>query len=276
MIVSAHAGTRPLPAMISLDEGHLFVHPDFVEILTARGWTTAEAITHATDVDVFRKLADRENAKVSFDTPTGPIVGYLKRHLPGAFVPGQGPGYSEAMSSLWCQQAHVGVATVIAYGHDRMGQEFFLSQELAGWEPADDWLKRNERLGCSMGTVAALLHSLGETIGRLHSAGLFHRDLYWCHLFVRETSPSRFDVRLIDLQRIHRPPNRRFRWQLKDLGQFAFSFPPGWQSTADLRSWFAAYLGKDQLSSFDQLLLEVVRVRARLYAWRESLSGRSS
>ncbi|MBY0589541.1 lipopolysaccharide kinase InaA family protein [bacterium] len=282
MIVPAEENSllaMPKP-MRTMDAGRLHVHPDFLHLFESRGWMTAASILNATDVEVFRRLPDRENARVRFASPhasasphgtssRGECVAYLKRHQPSGAPLGRGPGFDEAEASRWCEEAGVRTPTVIAFGHDDLGREFFLGQNLSGYEPSDDWLKRNEQQRCSMDRMTALLTSLGRTIGKLHSAGLFHRDLYWCHLFVREERTASFDVRLIDLQRIHRPHRRRWRWRLKDLGQFVFSFPPGWASPGDLRTWFAAYLGKEKLSRSDMLLLEMVRWRARFYAWRE-------
>jgi heptose I phosphotransferase len=263
------------PGFVALDEGRLLCHRDFVSALAERGWTTSTNVLDAKDVDVFRKLPDRENVRVTFDGPRGKWLGYLKRHQAPLEPAEMGPGFYEAQASLWCQAAGVGVAPVIAFGRDDRGRDFFLSQDLVGFEPSDDWLKRVEREGAPLERINDLFRALGRTIGRLHAAGLFHRDLYWCHLFVHETEPGDFDVRLIDLQRIHRPRWRLWRWRLKDLGQFAFAFPPGWGSQEDLRTWFAAYRQKDHLGAFDIPLLNAVQMRARFYGWRENYRRRA-
>jgi heptose I phosphotransferase len=275
MIVPARLASAIPPGFVALDEGKLLCHRDFVPALLEKGWTTSAQILDANDVDVFRKLPDRENVRVTFDGPKGKWLAYMKRHQAPTEPTEMGPGISEAQASLWCEEAGVGVAPVIAFGRDDRGREFFLSQDLVGFEPADDWLKRVEREGATLERINALFRALGRTIGLLHTASLFHRDLYWCHLFVRETAAGQFDVRLIDLQRIHRPRWRLWRWRLKDLGQFAFAFPTGWGSDGDLRTWFAAYLDKDQLGGLDIPLLRAVQMRARLYSWRENYRRRA-
>jgi heptose I phosphotransferase len=254
---------------VRLDEGRLHIHREFLPALRDRGWTTAHHILDAQDVDVFRQLPDRENARVTFAGTGEPWHAYLKRHAPARHGTHPTPGLEEAQASRWCSEAGVGIAPVIAYGADDRRRSFFLSQNLAGFEPADDWLRRVEQEGADLERIRSLFRSLGRTIGRLHAARLFHRDLYWCHLFVREPKAGQFDVRLIDLQRIHWAKSRTWRWRLKDLGQFAFAFPTGWGNDADLADWFASYLGQDQLGTVGRILLRAVRVRARFYAWRE-------
>ncbi len=276
MIVPARSAQAIPLGFVALDEGRLLCHRDFVPALAERGWTTSAKILDAKDVDVFRKLPDRENVRVTFDGPNGKWLAYLKRHQPAKEPRDIGPGFYEAQASLWCQEAGVGIAPVIAFGRDDRGRDFFLSQNLAGFEPSDDWLKRVEREGASLDRINSLFRALGRTIGLLHAGNLFHRDLYWCHLFVQEKSAGLFDVRLIDLQRIHRPRWRLWRWRLKDLGQFTFAFPAGWGNDDDLRVWLAAYLQKEKLSALDIPFLRAVQMRARFYGWRENHRRRAA
>jgi heptose I phosphotransferase len=66
---------------------------------------------------------------------------------------------------------------------------------------------------------------LAGIVARLHSAHLFHKDLYLCHVFIDPKLTARVGERLtlIDLHRLaeHRWTSPRWRW--KDLGQLLFS-----------------------------------------------------
>ncbi len=80
MIVPARLASAIPPGFVALDEGKLLCHRDFVHALLEKGWTTSTQILDANDVDVFRKLPDRENVRVTFDGPKGKWLAYMKRH----------------------------------------------------------------------------------------------------------------------------------------------------------------------------------------------------
>lgn len=105
----------------------------------------------------------------------------------------------------------VSAAPMAAMGERRLGPfplESFLVVEAAyGAETLDVFLvgpaaprTHHERTAF----IAALSHSLA----RMHSAGLFHRDLYAKHIFVRREG-GKFVINIIDLQRMHRGTGRR-------------------------------------------------------------------
>jgi tRNA A-37 threonylcarbamoyl transferase component Bud32 len=77
------------------------------------------------------------------------------------------------------------------------------------------------------GTARELAVKLGELAGRLHAAGLVHRDFYSTHIFLSDRG-GQFDLHLIDLARMFRPRWRPFRWRARDLAQLKFSMPAAW------------------------------------------------
>lgn len=256
------------------------VHPDWAPRLAATGWSTVEAVMESRTPQVFRRTLERENAVVSWSDGAPPC--YLKRHFArrpspwfkelrqtGRFEPA---GRLEADAADACRRAGVAVPIVVAAGWRRRGRpwqvdSFFLSEALLDRAPADRLCAR--RKPWRPESKLALLDALAEGARRLHRAGLFHRDFYWSHWFVREGPPGRFDATLIDLQRVFRPRRLSGRWRLKDLAQFVFSAPPGWLGAGELDYWFAKYLGKHRLGSLDRQYLRAVRARAALYRWRE-------
>lgn len=264
---------------VSLDDSRLLVHPDWIDRLHALGWTTVDSVMRSKHPRVFRRAEERENAIVDFG-PGSPRC-YLKRHFARGAWPwlkewrqtGRvGPaGWLEASAAAQCRRAGVSTPDVVAAGWRWLGRpwridSFFLCEALEQAKPADEVC-----LGRTWSESArqSLINSLADAARRLHHAGLFHRDFYWCHLFVAEPDAGRFDVTLIDLQRVFRP--RRFigRWRRKDLAQFVFSAPPGWLDGGELERWYARYLGKSRLRSLDRQLLRVVRAKAAVYRWRE-------
>ncbi len=73
----------------------------------------------------------------------------------------------------------------------------------------------------------ALARELARITATLHSAGMFHSDLYLCHFFLEragEGDPSdRPRLALIDLHRAVEPRFGRFWRRWKDLGQLLYS-----------------------------------------------------
>ncbi|MGL4465843.1 MAG: lipopolysaccharide kinase InaA family protein [Planctomycetia bacterium] len=196
------------------------------------------------------------------------------------------PGLAEAEAVGRCQSADVPTLSVVAAGGEvgpSPGQSpsFFLSEDVGG-VPADDfWKKRMGPPGDPRSRLEdrrALLATLADVARGLHRAGLFHRDFYWCHFFVQEPSAGRFQVALIDLQRVLHCPRRGLhrlfnsRWRLKDLAQFRFSAPPKQLSSDEMNFWFRAYCNESRLRPLQHLAQRAVDLRAWFYQWKDGLA----
>lgn len=136
---------------------------------------------------------------------------------------------------------------------------FFATRELAGYRPLHVFVPER-RLPTPARHALAL--RLAEMVRRLHAARLYHRDLYFCHFFARETDGGP-ELVLIDLGRLMRSP--RPRWRVKDLAQLLFSsFVPGVSRTDRMR-FFHAYLGVKKLDPKARRLAAVVAAKAEGY-----------
>ena len=86
---------------------------------------------------------------------------------------------------------------------------------------------------------------LARFVSAFHQTGVYHRDLYLCHIFTEldpsGEQPPRFT--LIDLARTHRPRWRRTRWLIKDLSQLDTSARQIGASRADRMRFLLTYLG---------------------------------
>lgn len=216
-------------------------------------------------------------------------------------------GVAEAQAFLACRRLGVPALPVIAFGQtaaDERGHvdSFTMSEALEGWLPADDYWSQAtaddaESHEASSGASAVdasasdaspgdrfsrgeLLVAMADIAARLHNAGYFHRDFYWCHFMVSPHAGGGPAVRLIDLQRL-RGSHPAWRWyaRLKDLAQFYLSRPPAPTGPSDeeMRRWFAIYRQGDsgisadtaesrvRLSFADRLRFAFVRCRAALY-----------
>jgi hypothetical protein len=149
---------------------------------------------------------------------------------------------------------------------------FFMSEEIVGGIPADDLWKRSREPP----TRRQILRATAETARAFHTAGYCHRDFYWCHFFVRPHLPFGLTAHLIDLQRVRPMGPLKWRWLMKDLGQFWFSAPKD-VSVADRRYWLACYRGHRAAGETRRwhrikttMLDGVMRSRASFYRWKDA------
>lgn len=80
--------------------------------------------------------------------------------------------------------------------------------------------------------------ALAALVGRLHSAGWYHRDLYLEHVVLAAEAGRGARLVLLDVGRARRQPAPRRRWFQKDLAALLHSTPEG--VPARWRLWFLA------------------------------------
>jgi Lipopolysaccharide kinase (Kdo/WaaP) family len=72
-----------------------------------------------------------------------------------------------------------------------------------------------------------VIAEMARMTATLHTARVFHKDLYLCHFFLDPEEALRGDTRaalaLIDLHRLHEHRLLAVWWRSKDLGQLLFS-----------------------------------------------------
>ena len=107
-----------------------------------------------------------------------------------------------------------------------------------------------------------MIVQVADIARRFHAAGFNHRDFYCCHFLVKETSPGRFDVRLIDLQRVQRRRWFRRRWIVKDLAQLASMSPDDRVGCREKILFLRTYLGVRKLRPQDKRLVRDVLWKA--------------
>lgn len=186
------------------------IQPGFEALLAELGIRDGADVFSTSHARVWRSIRERENATI--DPPDGAPRLHLKRDkLP------LGPkgASSEARGILALKEQGLPTAELVAFGTLPDGRSFSITQDLSGYQPADQLI----RSGVSFDQ---LCQPLADVAGRLHRARLFHQDLYLCHFYVRNVE-SGFDVRLIDLARVLVRPICFARWQVKDLAQFSYS-----------------------------------------------------
>jgi heptose I phosphotransferase len=194
---------------------------------------------------VFHQAPGTVSAPVPLSSrPAAPLAVYLKRHfwLPwpqrlAALLNPAGrhsPGAAEWAHLERVRALGVPVPEVVATG-ERIGpgvslQSYLMVAELTGCQELNVALPE---LAVQLDAASfsalkrRLVAEVARITGTLHSACIFHKDLYLCHFFLDrnglETDPSNVRLVLIDLHRMgeHRLWPDRWRW--KDLGQLLYS-----------------------------------------------------
>ena len=136
---------------------------------------------------------------------------------------------------------------------DPAGKEsFIITRELAGMSNLEDLF--------ASGKVTSELRSdiarrLGESVGKMHAAGLNHRDCYICH-FLR--SPETGALHVIDLHRAQIRKKVPFRYAVKDVAGILFSAMDLSLTLRDIALFYREYkaAGNKDSASFRRAVLK--------------------
>ncbi|CAA9380982.1 MAG: hypothetical protein AVDCRST_MAG64-642 [uncultured Phycisphaerae bacterium] len=205
------------------------VDPAYQPVVRALG-LDARTVFADPRIKVWRKLADRENCTLDVDTgdvdpaaAAAPVRLHVKRYVavpPGAAA----PAAEERDGHQLLVDEQIPTAPLVAWGVLTDRRSFTIWADLAGFAPGD-------KLVGSGVPFERLLEPTADLAGRLHKAGLHHRDLYLCHFMAKPgpTDADPVEVSLIDTARVRRLPGglvgllTRRRWVVKDLAQFWYS-----------------------------------------------------
>jgi heptose I phosphotransferase len=116
--------------------------------------------------------------------------------------------------------------------------------------------------------LRTLTYDVADLARKFHQLGYNHRDFYCCHFFVKETEPARYQIHLIDLQRVEHRKHLRRRWIVKDLAQLAYSAPREQISCSDKLAFIKRYLGVVKLRPQDKRLIRQVLAKQTLMEWQ--------
>ena len=127
-------------------------------------------------------------------------------------------------------QAGVPTMTSVAYGERGANpanrHSFIITEELAPTISLEDFSRDWLISPPPAALKHALIQRVAEMTGRMHRAGVNHRDCYICHFLLHTDSPptpSDFRLSLIDLHRAQIRQSVPRRWRDKDLAGLYFS-----------------------------------------------------
>lgn len=257
------------------EKGHLWVHEHYQSALAKLTWTTVDKIVNSQSLSVIRRIEQRDNATqtILLDSGISKRV-FIKRHWetnPGFIA----SGVWEALMAIYCQEQGVPCMQVVAAGAknvepDTKTVSVFISEEVAQATQADHWHQSQAGVVNELDPdeKANLLRSMAQTAAVFHSAGLVHRDFYWCHFLIRQEAKS-IDAILIDLQRSLYNPLNFWRWRIKDLAQWLVSCPR-WVTSDDKQFWWDCYSRCAELRPWRSAFLwHATKLRAAFYRYKD-------
>jgi heptose I phosphotransferase len=262
----------------------MWLNPRYQTALARAHLANFQAVMACRDGYCLRALADRENWRLEIREGRAARGLYLKRHHFRTLQSwlraklGIGPAPSPAMAEILnvdrVHAAGIPVMEVVAYGEafhgDGRVESFLLTEELSGYDDLRVFLRRRfapRELARNTGRDRDLARLIGDTaefVRRFHAAGYNHRDLYCCHLFVREPAAGRFEFRMIDLQRVQHRRRLRRRWIVKDLAQLAWSIPRDRVTCTQKLAFIRRYLGVTKLRPRDKRLIREVLAKQQI------------
>ncbi len=237
----------------------------------------------ALEGEVFRELEARRTLR----TVVAGCAYFVKIH--------RGVGWAEIIKNLitlrlpvlgagneWraiARLAAAGVATMrgVAYGQRGSNpaacHSFIVTEELAPTVSLEDFCRSWEQEPPPVALKHALIARVAEMAGRMHRAGVNHRDFYICHFLLHlDPAPTAqaLTLSLIDLHRAQLRKETPRRWRDKDLASLYFSALDIGLTRRDrlrfLRIYFAADLRailRDEAALLESLAREADRLQAR-------------
>jgi hypothetical protein len=227
---------QPVARLLGLDIDTIFTHPQ---------------------VQVWRSIADRENAFLDFEGEDGrPRRWHVKRYA--AVGPRRAtPAEVEVRGIELLAGRGIPTVPLVGWGVAGDGRSVVLIEDLAEHRPC------NKLLFGGM-PYEPVLEPTADLAARLHVAGLHHRDLYLCHFFTKPPGShgdAPLDLRLIDCARVQPLPRLfRRRWIVKDLAQYWYSSVKHEQiSEADRLRWLRRYAEQAGVADEDGLRRLILR-----------------
>ncbi|TDQ34764.1 lipopolysaccharide core heptose(I) kinase RfaP [Thiopseudomonas denitrificans] len=228
----------------------------------------------ALDGEVFRELEGRRTLRTEV-AGRGYFVkihrgigwGEIIKNLLSAKLPVLG-ARNEYRAIQRLQQAGVDTMTAVAFaerGRNPARQHsFIITEELAPTISLEDYCMGWMQQPPAFALKKLLLERVADMAGKMHRAGVNHRDFYICHFLLHTDQPvetGSLKLSLIDLHRAQTRERTPLRWRNKDLAALYFSALDIGLTRHDKLRFLQVY--------FQQPLRKILRDEARLLGWLE-------
>ncbi|TBU79092.1 lipopolysaccharide core heptose(I) kinase RfaP [Phytopseudomonas daroniae] len=233
---------------------------------------------------VYRELEARRTLRAEVDgrgyfvkIHRGVGWGEILKNLTTARLPVLGAGQEwKAIQRL--SEAGVPTMTAVAYGergsNPAQQHSFIITEELAPTIDLEQLTQAWPEQPPLPGLKWALILRVADMTGRMHAAGVNHRDCYICHFLLHTDKPfSADDFRLsvIDLHRAQLRPAVPRRWRDKDLAGLYFSALNIGLTQRDFLRFLKGYFAA---AGSVRSLRQILRDEAALLAWLQHKAER--
>lgn len=231
--------------------------------------------------DVYRELSGRKTLRTEVEGKGYFVkihrgIGWSEifKNLITAKLPVLGAGQELAAIK---KLTSVGVDTMTAVAFGERGANpakqysFIITEELAPTVSLEDislnWVKEPPQPLLKW----AFIKRVAEMVGKMHRAGVNHRDCYICHFLLHTdtpVTPEQFKLSVIDLHRAQIHHHLPKRWRNKDLAALYFSILDIGLTQRDLLRFLKVYFQKPLADIFkeeNQLFKELNDKAAKLY-----------
>lgn len=229
--------------------------------------------------EVYRELEGRRTLRTEVDgrgyfvkIHRGIGWGEIIKNLLGAKLPVLG-ARNEYVAIERLHRAGVATMTAVAFAergsNPARQHSFIITEELAPTISLEDYCMDWPQRPPAFALKRALLERVADMTGRMHRAGVNHRDCYICHFLLhtdQPVQPGNFRLSLIDLHRAQSREQTPIRWRNKDLAALYFSALDIGLTRRDKLRFLRAY--------FDQPLRQVLRDEAELLCWLENKAAK--
>ncbi|MDR3323983.1 MAG: lipopolysaccharide core heptose(I) kinase RfaP [Zoogloeaceae bacterium] len=161
-----------------------------------------------------------------------------------------------------------GVPTMRAVAFGERGQNpatrhsFIVTEEIAPAVDLETLTRHWREAPPAPGQKHALIAAVAHSVGRMHRAGVNHRDCYLCHFLLRQTEDKNTapNLAMIDLHRAQTRAATPRRWRNKDLAALYFSALDIGLTRRDILRFLRDYF-------VDCPLRDIFRTEASLLLW---------
>ncbi len=213
----------PSQEIRSLDSGRLLIRDEYYEYFSNNSLLTFEELfSHPGHAVAKCAITERNTVRLDLDSGSGSKQGFfVKRHLSDAHA-----SVSEWRAMWRFLELGIPGPDPAAFGSNGR-HSLVVSKGVQYDMKLSEWARVNlsshmANTRQSKGLKSAIVGSIAEIVGRMHTAGMCHQDLYLCH-FLMQKGEGRPHLTLIDLQRVNMFDDLPVRWRIKDLAQLYFS-----------------------------------------------------
>lgn len=237
------------------------------------------AAAEALDGEVYRELEGRRTLRTEIagqgffvKIHRGIGWGEIFKNLFSAKLPVLG-ARNEYQAIQRLHQAGVDTMTAVAFAergsNPARQHSFIITEELAPTISLEDYCMPWPQQSPAFALKKALVERVADMTGKMHRAGVNHRDCYICHFLLHTDEPVQADgfrLSLIDLHRAQTRTQTPLRWRNKDLAALYFSALDIGLTRRDKLRFLRTY--------FQQPLRKILQDEARLLDWLEKKAAK--